>query len=944
MTPSLVSIALVLSLLPPSDVFDVKFDAARGGITRLANPKSPGLNFILDGASLGEVEIRARAAGGPWRDKRTAASADVRQVKVEADGRTWNVTYSMPSKAAGGVRDVVLAEAFSLKDDSLDWTLRLQNATEGPLEIGDLALPLRMNNAYTKDAEETFERRVFRHAFISGHGSFLFWLPVDGSGPHLVMTPHEDTKLELFTDRDADYALGGGAYRVFVHSAATGGELAGTWRQKHTSAILQPRGTPGDQMTCGFRFRWAGDYRGVREALYQGGGFDVHVAPGMVVPEDLFALVALRTRNRIESVAAEHPDQTSLEYLGEKQKDTHVYRVKFSRLGENLLTVRCAGGRSMVLEFFVTEPLETLVRKRAAFIAGRQQHRCAGKWYDGLFSLWDVRMPPGRNLLGPENLGGQAAYAVSGSDDPSNSKCIYLSQKNVAYPEPREIEALEYFLEHFVWGKHQRTDRELPHPYGIYGSDSWQQCRTSAVGLNSGGHGQERMWRTFDYTTYFALYYNMYRIARQNPQMVRYLDAKGYLERAYGTARAYFEVPYNIRMQGWAFNGWCDWAYKQGNFHEKYLLEIIAALEDEGQREKAAWLRDQWEKKVRYFLCDDPRPWVSEMPVDSTAYESTYAIARWALQDGVELKPVERLWRDKNSGRWYSYPEIDRKRREDFLGRQLLANLACRGWLETSYYHLGSDFRAGGSAGYTLSYMSQMGGWAILDHALRFADEPAELAQLGYASMLSSWALVNSGRPETNYGYWRPGAAHDGAAAWAFLPQKFGREWNPGCQVIARGPWPVDGEIDHGLAAGVEGASTVVVEDPIFGLLAYGGLLRQSGETIGVVPRDGVRQRFFLVRGRQRLHVALERDGFAREEPIMAGPSPGALRFVLENRAGRGHTTCLGLSGLPPGNYEVLVRGQPQGGFRSTAGREVRVEVPLDEGSGTPVEVRPARD
>ena len=944
-THTLICLALAVPPAAGGEAFDVKLDAARGGITRLASPKSPALNFILDGAMLGEVEIRVRSAGGPWRDNRTAASADIRQARLEADGRTLSVTYPRPSKAAGGVRDVVLTETYALKADSLEWTIHLQNATDGPLEIGDLALPLRMNNAYTKDAEETFARRVFRHAFISGHGSFLFWLPAGGAGPHLVMMPRQDTKLEMFTDRDTDYATGRGEYRVFIHSAATGGELAGTWRQKHTSAVLQSRGTPGDQMTCGFSFRWADDYRGVREALYQGGGFDIRVTPGMVVPEDLSALVALRTSSRIESITAEHPKQTSLEYVGAKQKDTHIYKVKFSRLGENMLTVNCAGGRSMVLEFFVTEPLETLVKKRAAFIAGRQQHRCLDKWYDGLLSLWDVRQPAGRNLLGPENLGGQAAYAVSGSDDPSNSKCIYLSQKNVAYPEAREIEALEYFIEHFVWGKHQRTDREQPHPYGIYGSDSWRQCRTSSTGLNSGGHGQERMWRTFDYTTYFALYYNMYRIARQNPQLVKYLDANGYLERAYGTARAYFEIPYSIRMKGWDFNGWCDWAYKVGNFHEKYLLDIIAALDECGQPEKAAWLRGQWEKKVRYFLCDNPYPWASEMPVDSTAYESTYAIARWALQDGAELKPVERLWQDKNSLRWYSYGEIDRKRREDFLHRQLLANLACRGWLEASYYHLGSDFRASGSGGYTLSYMSQMGGWAILDHALRFADEPAELAQLGYASLLSSWALVNSGRPETNYGYWRPGAAqHDGAAAWGFMPQKSGREWNPACQAIHRGPWPVDGEIDHGLAAGVEAAATVVIKDPIFGLIAYGGLLKQSGGMIEVIPRDGVRQQFWLVRGRQRLHVTLERDGFAQEEPIVAGPSPGALRFVLENRSGSGHTTRLGISGLSPGNYEVLTRGQPRGGFRSAAGRLTSVEVPLDDGPTTPVEVRTARE
>lgn len=52
----------------------------------------------------------------------------------------------------------------------------------------------------------------------------------------------------------------------------------------------------------------------------------------------------------------------------------------------------------------------------------------------------------------------------------------------------------------------------------------------------------------------FAIYYNLYRIAEDNPEMVSYLDADGYLERAYRTAMAYFEVPYNILMgKQWAF-------------------------------------------------------------------------------------------------------------------------------------------------------------------------------------------------------------------------------------------------------------------------------------------------------------------------------------------------------------------------------------------------------
>jgi len=51
-----------------------------------------------------------------------------------------------------------------------------------------------------------------------------------------------------------------------------------------------------------------------------------------------------------------------------------------------------------------------------------------------------------------------------------------------------------------------------------------------------------------------------------------------------------------------------------------------------------------------------------------------------------------------------------------------------------------------------MSYMAAMGGWGVLDYALNFAPSPYGWLQLGYASYLSSWALMNTGRPDTNYG------------------------------------------------------------------------------------------------------------------------------------------------------------------------------------------------
>ena len=110
------------------------------------------------------------------------------------------------------------------------------------------------------------------------------------------------------------------------------------------------------------------------------------------------------------------------------------------------------------------------------------------------------------------------------------------------------------------------------------------------------------------------------------------------------------------------------------------------------------------------------------------------------------------------------------------MDRQNQANLALRGTIEPAYYYLGSDFR-GRSDSYTLSYMSQMGGWSILDYALHFATDPADYLRLGYQAYLSSFALINSGTPETNFGFWYPGKENDGASGWAFEPQKYATPW-----------------------------------------------------------------------------------------------------------------------------------------------------------------------
>ena len=867
-------------------------------------------DYIWPGETLGNVIVNCRQLGEQWHEESAFSSGDIRQVEIALSAEPQGVRFAYAGKSRGvkGIRSITLAVEFSSQPDALFWEITLRNQTDQPLEIGDIALPLPFNKEFVADNLANYTKVVGRHAFISGHGSFIFWERPSGVGPYLLMTPLSGTKIEYYEQHDQDRRAIRSPYWIYLHSACNGaGEARGTWRQPHTSITLAPKGQRGDMVAYGFKFRWVPDYDGVRDALVEEGLFDVQIVPGMTVPIELEARIAVRTRVADFILEPEHPDQTRVEFLGKKDALTYLYRVIFQRLGENVLTMRYNQDQYMILEFFATEPLETLIKKRTDFLVSKQQHRDPEKWYDGLFSVWDMRSAV---LRGPDDTDGFDYWwgYVLACDDTALPKAPFIAAKNLYYPVKEEIAAVEYYLDKFVWGKLQRTDQEDPLPYGIYGVPNWFENRYHEWGfqpegmdqvyqdggLHLKGKGQAHIWRNFDYPHVMMIYFHLYQIARKYPEMVSYLDAPGYLRRAYGTARAYFDI--QNHQPGWGY-----WAYTLGIYNELLIVDLIMALRDEGLPEESDILKGEWEKKVKYFIYDDPYPFDSEYPFDTTAFESSHAIAKYALSN--ELEPDENLWYDENKKKWFSHPKIQRKDAEAFMEKQIQANIALRGWVEPAYYLLGSDFRGGEGVRYNLSYMSQMGGWAILDYAMNYAKDPFPYLRLGYASYLSSWALMNTGTPESNYGYWYPGPANDGATGWAVTPEKYGPMWirkdNP------RGAWPYDGEIELGYAGGLRMAATILAHDPLFGLIAYGGILEEIEGAWAVVPQDGLRSRFCIVESDRRLMINCDWDGFAAGEQIIVRKDGTRIDLRIENRSGVTHTMTISVNGMQDGSYAV---------------------------------------
>jgi hypothetical protein len=329
-------------------------------------------------------------------------------------------------------------------------------------------------------------------------------------------------------------------------------------------------------------------------------------------------------------------------------------------------------------------------------------------------------------------------------------------------------------------------------------------------------------------------------------------------------------------------------------------------------------LRGFWERKVREFENGDPNLFRSEYAFDSTGFESTEAIARYALLHadaaGAAEKPV--------------IPPANARR---FLESQMAANVFCRGSIEPAYYYLGSDYRGSAGNAYTLSYMSQMGGWAVLDYGLNFATNPSPYLRLGYASILSSWALMNSGTAASNYGYWYPGKANDGGAGGGFEPAPYGMTWLG--QPHHRGSWYYACEIDLGFCGALRAAATIVTDDPLFGRFCLGGELRAHTDSFAITPRDGVRRRFHAVLQNASFHFVSDVDHFPEDPPLLLKDDLSEFRFRLESDNRAAHIAAVRLSG-PAGRYTLDGPTGRIATFELTPRQETAVAIPIEAGAG----------
>jgi hypothetical protein len=548
---------------------------------------------------------------------------------------------------------------------SLIWKVELRNTLDRVLELGDLGFPLMVNDdqgeyyvdpangqpfppdeteAPLRDPADSFsvirlqypriqklyhEQKVIAHHYIGGHSSYVLMERPLGDPPFLLLHCVEDTAFECVYRDDSSFGdkvyWWDGPNILAVHSWATRnlrGWNKNPWINGHTSLVLQP----GEMRSYQLRFTFVDSYDAIREELYQAGNLGIRILPALVMQENTDAYVELKTKSNVSRI----------EFLSD-----NITVRENKRVGENtLLTLRFNGrgqkslklhyeGRWTNLHFYCIEDIAQLLKARAQFIVAREFYENPDDPYhrNHMFLPFDHR-------IGSTFLDSDEVSEVGGSDAEFGfSEPLFLAEKNVYYPSPKEVAALETYITDCLFKYIQN-----PETYAVRASLYWKLRYPSSPWSHWTADRAEATYRAYNYAHVMNIYHAMYRIGKKYGLLTQN-SPQDYLRKSYSTCL------YMFQTEPWGHVG----VMGGGN-----AMNILDDLEKEGWQEEHRSLLDAIRKCNEVFL-GDPYPYASEYPADTTAQEQVYFFTRYFGNTEKSLKTVRiiKALRGGNQPVWF---------------------------------------------------------------------------------------------------------------------------------------------------------------------------------------------------------------------------------------------------------------------------------------------------
>ena len=324
------------------------------------------------------------------------------------------------------------------------WELTIVNKSRRSVEIGELGFPLALNNVLegfprSDDGQKNMHAdRIHIHPFIGGSASYIFGQRLNGRPPGLLIFPGGDTRWEFISHAPASLSSPlrwDGIPIVYIHSRASiEREEWPEWFNGHTSTVLEP----GEERKFEMCFAPADRYQAdnVNNVLAASHRPAIRVYPSCVSPADVGVAVEVSGATPVRFTS-----DVPVEMETDADEEGGFCFLKPELPGPIRLFIDDTADRQSEIHILFTEPIATLIQKRADWILKHQVVREPGPFFKAILPADNRTNQP---VLDLDHFASGFGVISSLSD------ALFLAEKNTIYPVREEILVLDEYVDDFL--------------------------------------------------------------------------------------------------------------------------------------------------------------------------------------------------------------------------------------------------------------------------------------------------------------------------------------------------------------------------------------------------------------------------------------------------------------------------------------------------------------
>jgi hypothetical protein len=775
---------------------------------------------------LGDIDLRLReGTAGEWKSYSTALSR--RPVEALATSAQILAAANLASTLSSDI-PLQITRTWALEDGKLTLRFVLKNKTAESVQIGALGIPMIFNNVLNdRTLEQAHAVCSFYDPYIgedagylqvtrlSGHGPALLVLP-DGKTPFEAYNPilgaRRSTGASIFRDLTPRGITFEGFYDWMAHSAAFADN---EWKNAEPwNPPTQATLAPGESKTYGVTFVLSDSIHNIEKTLEENHRPVAIGIPGYVLPMDMDGELFLKYPQAVKSVSVEPAGAINFTASASSAGAWKKYALQGKLWGRARLTVTYGDGLVQTIHYFVTKPEVQALADLGHFLATKQ-------WFVDQQDPFH-RSPSFMTYDREENkivMQDSRAWIAGLGDEGGGGAWISAIMKQLGEPNKDELAKFQQFVDGVLWGGLQYNDG--PRKFGVRKSLFYYQPDQMPTDF----YRKDFDWRSW--TSWNKADSERVDRSYDYPHVV----AADWV--LYRLARNY---------EGLVTNHPWDWyltnAYETsvamvklapgyavfGQMEGDIFLQVLEDLRREGWNAQADDLEAKMRVRANHWK-EEAYPFGSEMPWDSTGQEEVYAwMKHFGFQEKADVTLNAILGYDPAIPHW-GYNGSAR-RYWDFIFAGKLRQL------ERQLHHYGSSLNA---IPLLAEYREHPGDFYLL--RVGYGGTMGTLTDIDQEGFLAPafHAFPDLLRPDGITG-------DDG-------PNLFGHAWN---------------------------TATYVVHHPELGWVAFGGNIREEGQTVKVTPLDSFRMRVYLASA--GLSLTLDAGQF---ETVEVNSKTGVIRVGL---------------------------------------------------------------